>query len=560
MQTMYRLLMLSALAGLAFTACKPTPRTAIAKQRPAQEQQAAEETTPGAAAPTPEAPPPPAEPAAAVPQEVAASLLTVSSTRQDFSRVRPWEKEKVSGMTLTGVYLGEGRVLTVGSAAAAATYVEIALPDGSRSVPARVLRHDRDLNLALLTPVHEEDMTLFESRRSLTLGEPLKPGDSAVLDSLVRGIIPRRSALQAESNEVAKVSPRVQMPRLTLRSAQPLPQGNLHGLPILRDGKLVGLATGGNAETQSLHCINAELMARFLAGADGEQASCPVVGIEFTGLDDPVFRAYLKLAEAQGGVYVRKVYPGSAAEQAGIREGDVVTAIDGLAVDTQGRCPHPLYGAIRAEAVLHSLKPMGESLTLSISRDGEKLELSVPLDRKVLEQQLPGRLDPPGIQPRYVMWGGLLFQPMTLDYMAELLSRTKGSLPVQFLEVEDREKEFREKGVTELVMLTQIIPTPATLSYDDVGFCLVESVNGKPVLNFAEFVRLLDEPTADGLVAIGLNKAPYTIYVDRRMAEACNTAIRRNAIQQLRNLGEDATAEPAPEPAPPEEASPQPQS
>ncbi len=563
---MYRILTLSALAALALGACKPTPRTAIARQNPAGQQQQAPDEKPAPPAPpedktppTPAAPEPsPAPPPTPAPEAapIAASLLTVSSTQQDFNRLRPWEKEQSSTHEYTGVYLGEGKVLTLGKAAHAATYVEISLPDGSRRVPAHVLHYDADLNLALLAPVHGEDTSLFDSRHPLALGEPLKLGDEAEVDTLVRGIIPVRIALQAVSNEVAEVSPLLDMPRMALRASHPLPEGSFNGLPVLREGKLVGLSSGGNRETQALYCINAELIARFLKGAESGQTGCPIIGIRFTQLDDPVLRAYLRQGTTQGGLYVSEVAMGGAAEQAGLREGDVVLAIDGLALDSQGRCMHPLYGALDAGAVLSSLKPMGETLTLTISREGEQQQLSVLLNADAVNKGIPAAPTAPGVQPRYVMWGGLLFQPMTQDYIIALMSRANGMLPVPFMEVDRREKEFREKGVTELVMLTEVIPTPATLSYESVRYCLVEAVNGKPVHNFAEFVHLLDEPTEDGLVSLRLNKAPYTIYVDRRMAEACNSTLRRSAIQQLRQLGTEPAApatstEPAAAPEPP---------
>ncbi len=543
---MYRILMLSALTALALTACKPTPRTALTRQREQQPQQQVEAETPAAPSRAEEAPVP-AAPAPAAQAEVAASLLDVSSTRQDFNRMRPWEKNNSSNSDFFGVYLGEGRVLTSGHAARAATYVEIRLPDGSRSVPARVLRYDRDLNLAILSPVHEADLSIFDTRTPLVLGEPLKPGEEAAVDTLVHDVFPVRIPLRAESGDVVDVDTLmgIDMPRLSLRAPRPLPEGNLAGLPVLRGGKLVAVATGGNRESQSLICINAELIARFLAGADGEYASAPLIGIRATDVDDPVFRAWLKLGEGQGGLYVDEVSPGSVAEQAGLRGGDVVTAIEGMAIDTQGRVLHPLYGSIDAKAVLCSQKPVGEELALSISRDGQPQELRVPLRREALEKGLPGTLDAPGTQPRYVMWGGLLFQPMTQDFLTTYATRTKGSIPVQILELDTREQELLDAGVTEVVLLTQVIPTPATLSYEGIGFCVVEKVNGKPVHNFAEFVRLLDEPTPDGLVSFAINRAPYTIYVDRRIAEAANSMIRRNAIQQLRHLG--AAAEAAPE-------------
>ncbi len=534
---MYTKLMLSALVALSLAACKPTPRTAH-DARLANNQHQTGQAGAGQGEENPLSGPARFQ---VVPQAAAASLLAVSATRQDFNRLRPWEKNAPSHVRLMGVYLGDGKVLTCGEAAKAATYIEISLPDGSRTAPARVLRYDRDLQLALLTLVHEQDASLFDSREALSPGDALKLGDMAEFRGIVRGLIPVSIPLYAESSEVVGG-----MPRLSMRAAQPVPEGAAYGLPVVQGGKLAGLTAGYNQQTQSLTCINADLIARFLAAPDGEHASSPLLGIRFAELDDPVFRAYLKLGGEQGGIYINEVLTAGAAEAAGLRVGDVVTAIDGLELDSQGRCHHPLYGAIPARAVLASLKPMGETLTLAISRDGEKQEIAVPLNRAVAENGLMPQ-DAPGVQPRYLMWGGLLFQPVTEDYLHALSSKTKGALPVQYLEAERREKEWREKGITELVALSLVIPTPATLSYDGVGYSLVESVNGKTVHNFAEFVQLLDEPTADGLVALGLNKSPYTIYVDRQVAEAADSAIRRSAFQQLRHLGTEACAdEPTP--------------
>ncbi len=550
--TMYRTLMLPALVALALTACKPTPRTANTKPRPAQQEQAADQQQATLAeAPQPATPPAPATPTPAPQAEASASLLTVSATNQDFNRLRPWDKGAAMRSEAMGVYLGEGKVLTYGQVARAATYLEIGLPDGSRRVPARVLRYDRDLSLALVTPVHEQDAAIFDSRRALEVGTPLKLGDNAAFHGLVRGLIPMSIPVVAESGDTEDVDLELTMPRLTLRTAQPLPEGGSYGLPIVREGKLVGLTAGYNAQRQSLTCINGELLARFLAGADGEYASSPMLGISYTGLDDPVFRRYLRLGDAQGGIYIKSVDAGGAAEQAGVLEGDVITAIDNLEIDIQGRCNHPLYGPLPVAALLRSAKPVGETFTLSISRDGQKQEIVVPLNRDAYEKALDGGIVPPGEQPRYVMWGGLLFQPMTCDFLRELMSRAKGSLPLEFLQLAEREEELVEKGVTEIVMLTTVIPTPATLSYDSVRFCAVEGVNGKPVHDFAEFVRLLDEPTPDGLVALSINKAPYTIYMDRRMAEAANSMLRRSSVPQLRNLGREAEP-PATATTPPE--------
>ena len=512
-------------------ACKPTPRTAIEQHKGATAP--AQQPTP-ATADEPQAPT-----AAATPQPEkaqAVGLLEVSVTRQDYNRLRPWEKLNTNTGHSMGIYLGNGRVLTLGSAARAATYAELSLPDHSRTAPARVVKYDDELNLALLTVEHPEDATIFDGMPELTVGEPMALGASGEICALVRGLEPVRIAVEAES---ADDDDRARLPMLALRAAKPLPQGNAHGLPILQDGKLAALVAEYIPRDLSLSCINAEFIHRFLNESSGAGASVPVLGLLFAELDDPVFNKYLKLDPQQGGVYVSKVLPGSAAEAAGVRAGDVLLSIDGLPLDKLGRAQHPLYGLLGARDIIRSLKPVGQQLTLSLSRDGEVLSITLPLNRDAVEKSLL-RQEKPGTPPRYIMWGGLLFQPLTETYMSTLQSSAH-SLPLPFLQAKDRVAELQAEGLQEIVALTLVVPTPATLGYDTLGFCIVEQVNGHRVTSFARFAELLDEPTEDGITELTLNRPPYRIYLDRQTVEISNDAIRRRAIPRLRQMGDPAT-------------------
>lgn len=518
-----------ALALIALTACEPTERTnpealkeverravAAAAAAEAQAKLALQQQTP--------APPPPPAPI-----NYADSLLEIRAHAQDFNLLRPWEKAGAEMRSVSGVYLGNGTVLTVGHGVKAATYVEIALPDESRVVPGKVLRYDEDLNLALITVAHAQDATIFESRTPVQPAGPLKWRDKAEVWSMVRGLMPVQVPLVAESAGAGH-----RMPRLQMKVAQPLPTGSWGGLPVIREGRLVALSESYQPQTQQLTAINAELIQRFLTSHDeGHVSSAPVLGIRVEQLDAPIFRSYLKLEENQGGMYISKVEPGSPAEMAGIRKGDVLLAIEDMLLDTQGRCEHPLYGVVDSMLITRSLKPIGETLRLTLSRNGSKVQVEVPLNRDLVEKGL-FREDKAGVQPRYIVWGGLLFQPLTKTYLSELRGKASG-LPLELLELQDRTAELKDQGYEELVGLTLVIPTAATQDYESLGFCMVESVNGQRVRNFAEFIALLESPTPEGITEIAINKSPYKIYLNRQLVEQCNDALRRNAIPRLKS-------------------------
>lgn len=536
---MIRKLTTIAVGGLLLAACEPTERTnpdavkarEIARVRAEQQQAAAAAQAEADRVRLAEAAAEAARAAAEAAKarqagpDASGSILVINSTLQNYNIMQPWEKEAVQKARAMGVSLGNGLVLTLGEVVRAATYVEIGLPDQSRTVPAKVLRYDEELNLALLTVQHESDASVIGERVALQTGEPLRQGDAAELAGLVNGLVPVKVPLVVESAESAT------MPQLLLRASHPVPAGHDDGAPVMKEGRLVGLTTNYNSQGMRLSVINAEIIQRFLS--QDVDAVMPVLGLEFAGLKDPVFRSYLKLDKVGGGLYISKVHPGGAAELVGVRPGDVLLAIDGMDVDNVGRCHHPLYGPIHASTVLRGHKPVGDTMSLTVSREGQLQTLNLTLDRKARDARLFAAVKP-GKQPCYVMWGGLLFQPLTENYLETLRRGSGGNLPLEFQQLEDGENELRESGVTELVALTAVVPTPATLGYETLRFCRIEAVNDKPVQSFAQFVSLLDEPTDNGIVKLRINKPPFHIYMDRKAAEESNELLQAKAISPLR--------------------------
>ena len=464
--------------------------------------------------------------------DVSLPLLTVAMTLQDYDRLKPWEKQQATSARMNGVYLGNGRVLTLGRNLAKANYVEIGLPNASRTVAARVVRYDADLNLGLLEVMREEDASVFETRKALELGDPMNMTSTASLWCTLDGVQAAEIPLQAEVGVVEHGLPRLQM-----RAEQAVPGNYSHGAPVVADGRLVGISDGYNAAGRKLKVINAELIERFLNADASTPTGVPQMGVTLAELTDPVFRRYLKIDGAQSGVYLSAVEPMGAAAAAGLKQGDVLTAVEGMEIDNRGRCRLGRYGMVDAATVVRYLKPLGQSINLSYRRDGETLTADMALNRDASEKALV-RTEQAGVPPRYLIWGGMVFQPLSTDYLEAVKAQTKGVLPSTLMSLQDREDALRESGYRELTVLSMVLPTKATLGYDNCGLCLVEKVNGKEAHSFAEFVELLRTPTESGMVELSINKAPYKLYMEAAAAEAAGAELKRSGIIQLERLTE----------------------
>lgn len=92
----------------------------------------------------------------------------------------------------------------------------------------------------------------------------------------------------------------------------------------------------------------------------------PYLGIRWQSITPSIARAYNLPVEY--GVYITKVFPDSPAADAGIQSGDIIIALDSIAIDDT----HPYTN------LLFNYKP-GDEVTISIYRDGRQIDLPVTL-------------------------------------------------------------------------------------------------------------------------------------------------------------------------------------
>jgi serine protease Do len=84
------------------------------------------------------------------------------------------------------------------------------------------------------------------------------------------------------------------------------------------------------------------------------------IGITFKVSDDPKTQALLKASGTNDGVFVDSVTPGGPAEKAGIKDGDVIVAINGKPI----RVGDDLIGIV-------TTTPVGNTLNIGVLRDGK---------------------------------------------------------------------------------------------------------------------------------------------------------------------------------------------
>jgi S1-C subfamily serine protease len=460
-------------------------------------------------------------------------VLRVNVTSQAWELIRPWAKRPPVTRRAIGAVIRGGHVLVTADLVQNATYVELEVPEGGNRAPASLVAVDYDANLALV----KCDDAAFMA------GLPeLETGASVAGASL--------SALQLESTGALLKTPgtltTVEASGYSLGSAFLVYRGtfqlqsrdNSFTLPVLSDGKLTGVVMRYDAGTNSADMIPAPLIQHFLKdAADGKYEGFPRGGFAFSPMRDPALRKYSKVPTNEtGGIYVTKVFPGMAASKAGLRKGDVVTAIDGNKLDQDGNYEDPAYGKVNFVNLITINKFEGDPVKVEYYRDGSRLEAILNVSKRPLSSYVsePYQFDR---APNYMIVGGFMIQELSRQYLKEFGSEWQKRAPRRLVYLDQFQDDLFEDGkVPKIVFVSRVLPTPYTVGYEQIAFSVITRVNDKKIDALTDVAAALREPVG-GFHKIEFERDPGTIYLDAAELRSINSAVQGTyKISELERL------------------------
>lgn len=263
-----------------------------------------------------------------------------------------------SGTGTGFVISADGRIATNAHVVGDAATVEVEFSDGARAT-ATVLGSAQSEDLAVIQ-VDRNDLTPVEFGSS----DDLKVGERVVAIGNSLGFEGPATATEGIVSALGRAIRTDDGNRLTelIQTDAAINPGNSGGPLFDLDGKVVGINSAGSLQAQNVG---------FAIAADPAQ---PILDTLSSG--EPVLRAFLGISSAPltpetavqlgvedtgdlRGAVVLDVTVGSAAGAAGLRAGDVITAIDGDTVET----PENVGDAIAA-------RDPGDTIRLAVVRDG----------------------------------------------------------------------------------------------------------------------------------------------------------------------------------------------
>lgn len=452
----------------------------------------------------------PALPESPLPASAQRSLMRVTVTSQGYIFHRPWQQRRTVTQTAIGAIVPGGRILVTGTLVADQRYIELETLDTQERQAARVAVVDYEANLALLEPVEK---TFLAGRTAFELAPDASLGDRLT----VWQVKPNGDVVSADSQLTSVELGIFSMDQffLTYRLSSSLQyRFNNVTLPVVREGALAGLVLRQNPTGQTIEVISTPVIRHFLTDAqDGIYAGFPTAGFHYGATTDPQLRRYAGLPDGAYGIYVQKVIKGGPADKSGLRAGDVILQMGDHPITKEGQFQDPLYGRTSLAHLIRTHYHVGDTLKLEVHRQGSRLPVDVVLDHRRPEQYLvpPYLFDRP---PTYLVVGGLVLQELSVPYLREYGNDWVSTAPVDLLYYQQNQDylnggEQREK----IVIISDTIPTPFSIGYENLSNLVVTRVNGKTIGKLSD-VRLALASPVNGFHKIEFQQHPKVIYLD----------------------------------------------
>jgi S1-C subfamily serine protease len=434
---------------------------------------------------------------------------------------QPWQKKGVDSSAGSALIVSTKRgprVLTNAHVVQNQVFVQVRRYGQATKYVAEVEGVGHECDLALLSVA---DDRFFRGAAPIRVGElPTLGQQVTVLGypvggerlSVTRGIVSRIEVMSYTQS---------QRRLLAVQIDAAINSGNSGGPVVNEDGKLVGVAFEALEEAENIgYMIGSPVVRHFLEDMDsGTFDGFPDLGVETQTLESAAHRRALGLPAKQlGGLLVSEVaYGGSAWRM--LRRGDIILKIGSTPVASDGSVRFRKGERIHF-SYLVARHHVGETLRVTFWRKGAVGSCDIKL--KPAHYLVPeDRFD---VRPTYYTFGGLLFVPLSRDYLKTWGSEWWNHAPARLMAV--YENGVRTQSRQEIIVLQKVMADRVNQGYHDIESQIVTHVQGKKVRHLRHLVRILDR-TRQRFVRFELDDG-RTVVLERAAAQQRQAEILGN--------------------------------
>lgn len=466
------------------------------------------------------------------PNQIRKSVARITNNAQEPNYRIPWLPAAQSGGSGTGWVVSKDRLMTNAHVVSNAKFLTVEKEGDPRKYIAQVEHIAHDCDLALLKV---DDARFFQG----TI--PVEIGGLPELESTVSvyGYPIGGERLSVTQGVVSRIDFRTYThstvdSHLTIQIDAAINPGNSGG-PVIQNGKIVGVAFqgySGDVAQNVGYMIPTPVIRHFLTDVkDGHYDRYVDLSVGTFPLLNPAQRKALGLADDDRGVMVSSVLAAGTGSDV-LQVGDVILSIDGHTVASDGMVE--LEGERVLMAEVAERKYVGDSLKVEIVRDRKPLTVAVKFNHAFPFTMNANQYEK---LPEYVLFGGLLFQPLTRNLATAY--NFQNPRVDYFFDFYIQREIYKEHP--DVVVLSSILNDPLNTYLGDFREGIVEKVNGVAIRTLRDLAAELAKPSE--YYVIDFIGAGRPLVLERAAVEAARERIKtRYNVTEEQYLGENTPA------------------
>lgn len=413
-----------------------------------------------------------------------AELVRVKVTAQTTNPTQPWRDNPMRERAGMAIVVDEHRLLTTETLVRNARNIEIQIPEQGLKYPAQILNVDPHLNMALLVWEHTN------SHKSLALANTNVW--QAGTEYQVRQLTSSDQVQQGQANLV----------RWYIASASDVPSHMLlaqlvcdlnidgEGAAIINTHEqLAGIVASFDRASRVAQMIPASAINRYLADINNPPyQGTAMLGISWQPLNDPVKREFWGAGNLNGGVQVL-------GDSNALKANDILLAVADESVDSRGFYHHPHAGRLLFAHIINAHTRPGDLIPLRILRDKEILNIDVPCISPAARDPLIPENLVANPEP-YLIDAGFVFFELTGRFLKAHGKPWQTRVDPRLAYLYMNQPAQAETQDRRIVILSQVLPDPVNIGYQDFNRMIVEAVNGIPINNLADLFDAVDSSGA----------------------------------------------------------------
>jgi S1-C subfamily serine protease len=429
----------------------------------------------------------------------------------------PWKMKEPETSVGSGAVIRGKMILTNAHVVSDATYIQVKKESDPEMYEAEIMFLGHDCDLALLKV---RDRRFYKNTAELelggvpelrsrvtTYGYPI--GGSRL--SITEGIISRI--------EIGEYSHSGNVSFLMIQTDAAINPGNSGG-PVMQNNRIAGVAFQASANSNNIgYMIPTPIIQHFLADVrDGRYNGFPMLGAFTDPLENISYRRYLGMKDDQSGVLVTVVIPGGGADNH-LYPGDVIMSIDSVPVANDGTIRF-MQGRIFYSYLIDA-KQIGETIKLAVLRKGRTCRINYPLKSYQFRISWFNEYE---TLPRYCIFGGLIFQPLSKEYLMTWnkwwLTADRRLLYYYSYYISDNLYPERK----EFVILNRVLPDQANTYISELHDKVIDSINGVKIKSLQDVVNAVQKPVG-GFHVIRIDGTSFPLVLKASEMDEANRRI-----------------------------------